>query len=148
VLHDKPVDNHGTGPDLFVKTDSGGKDRRTLVSFNLPGLNGCTVTAATLRLDAYASTGTRTIEAWRLAAAWTETGVTWNNQPATAGSAATSTSGIGWRTWDVTSIVQSMYTVANDGFLLKDQTEGQSSIQQTFNSLETSLRPELVVTYG
>jgi hypothetical protein len=48
----------------------------------------------------------RTLPAIPLAAAWTETGVTWGNERLTSGTAATAPSGFGYRDWTVTSQVQ------------------------------------------
>ena len=54
--------------------------------------------------------------------------LTWGNQPATAGAAATTPSGTGWRTWNVTSQLQAGYD-ANQrfGFMIRDATENQGS---------------------
>jgi large repetitive protein len=75
--------------------------------------------------------------------------VTWNNRPGTTGAPATSASGSGWRSWTVTSLVQSMYSAANDGFVLKDQTEGVGSFRQNYASREDAPNdPQLVVNWG
>ena len=57
------------------------------------------MTSATLRLYAASYKTGRTLQAWRLAAPWTESGVNWNNQPPTTGTAATVASGSGYREW-------------------------------------------------
>src|SRR5947208_2141916 len=67
--------------------------RSTLLKFTLPATPAnCTVTAATLQLTVSSGTSGRTLQAFQAAATWTETGVTWNTQPATTGSAATTAS--------------------------------------------------------
>ena len=119
------------------------------MTFSLPSMPaGCKINTATLSLYATsASTSTRTLQALQVAATWTETGVTWTNQPSTTGSAVTTSSGTGWRDWVVTSMVQSMYSGTNYGFLIRDAVEGSSGTQ-VFNSRESgSNKPQLVITY-
>jgi hypothetical protein len=148
-----PTSNFGTASNLFVRSNSSSANRRTLVRFNLPALpSGCSVRGAMLRLFSTAAVTGRTIAAYRAAASWTETGATWNNQPGTTGAAANSASGTGWRTWDVASHVQAMYSGANDGFVLRDQTENAAANpQQTYQAREGTTNgqdPELVITFG
>ena len=147
--------NNGTATTITVRSRSTNRNGRALVAFNLPTKpTGCSVTLATLKLNASSATAGRTIEAFQVSpsASWTETGVTWNNQPATTGSAATSSSGTGTRSWTVTSQVQAMYPSAspNNGFLLRDQTEenGGSGSTQTYSSREGASAPVLEVTFG
>jgi len=142
--------NFGTDAILKVRSQSGG-NYRALVRFSLPAQpSGCTVTLATLRLYAVASTTGRTLQALQLASSWSESGVTWSNQPATTGTAATTTSGLGYREWAVTSQVQAMYSGANDGFLVRDQTEDGGGAEQSLHSREKAPDnpPELVITFG
>lgn len=148
--------NKGTDSNLFVLSKSGNANRRSLVKFTLPALPaGCAVTASTLRLYNSSPVGGRVIGAYEAAAtpAWTETGVTWANSPATAGTAATSTaaSTAGWQTWTVTTQVQAQYAGPNSGFVIRDQTETSAAgPQQSYISREggATLRPELIVTRG
>ena len=67
---------------------------------------------ARLRLYAGSYKEGRTIQALRLASAWTESVVSWSNQPATTGAAATTASGnvAGYLEWTVTAQVAAMYT--------------------------------------
>jgi hypothetical protein len=77
---------------------------------------------------------------------WSETGVNWGNQPAVTGGVDIS-SGAGWLDWDVTSLVQTMMSGTNNGFLIRDAAEGASGLQ-VFNSREsTTNQPQLVITY-
>jgi len=146
-----PSSNFGTSSDLFVQSKSGSGNRRTLVRFNLPTIPaGCSMTGATLRLFSTSAVTGRTIEAYRAAASWSEGTVTWSTGPGSTGSAATSPSGTGWRTWDVTSQVQAMYSPGpNDGFLVRDQTEDSAaSPEQKYESRENTNDPELIVNWG
>jgi hypothetical protein len=142
--------NFGTASDLFVESKSGNQNRRTLVGFNLPAVpTGCAVTGATLRLFSTAAVNGRTLDAYRAAGAWTEPGVTWNNQPATSGTAASAASGTGWRAWAVTPQVLEMYSGTNHGFLIRDRTENATSAaEQKFDSRENTNRPQLLLTFG
>ena len=111
---------------------------------------GCTVIEATPRLNAASATNGRTLRAIPLAAPWTESTVSWSNQPATTGTAAPTASGTGWRQWLVTEQVKAMYTGANHGFLIRDANEGPGNAAQSFGSREGSggTAPQLVVTFG
>jgi hypothetical protein len=145
-----PITNHGSDTALALRS-SLLQNRRTLVRFPLPTIpSRCSVTGAVLRLFSTSSQGTRTIQALRVNSAWTESGVTWLNQPSVTGSAATASSGAGWIQWAVTSQVQSMYTGSNQGFLVRDATEDAvAAVAQSYSSREAaSNRPDLVITFG
>jgi hypothetical protein len=94
----------------------------------------------------------RTLQAFRLGATWMENSVTWNNQPATTGTAvsAQSRTSPGYVEWAVTAQVQAMYTGTNGGFLIRDASESGSGFEQSFNSREkgTDNPPQLVVDFG
>ena len=143
--------NFGTGSSLTIT--SGNKNKRIFVTFSLPGLPaGCKINTATLSLYASSTTdSSRTLQAQQVAASWTETNITWNNQPTAAGTVTTS-AGTGWRDWVVTSMVQSMYSSGtNYGFLIRDAVEGSNANPtptQIFNSRESGTNaPKLVITY-
>ena len=128
-----------------------GGNARALIRFALPSIPAsCSVTDVRLRVYASASAGSRTLEALRVNASWTEGGVTWNNQPATTGTAATTASGTGYREWTVTSQVLSMYSGANNGFLIRDSAESPlvGAPEQVFDSRTGTNKPELLVTFG
>jgi hypothetical protein len=143
-----PTSNKGSDSILKVMSKSGG-NLRALVRFNLPAMpQGCSVESATLRLYAKSAAGGRTLQAYQLAGSWTEGGVTWANQPQTTGGAVTTTSGTGYRTWDVAGLVQSMYASGNNGFLVRDANENQDAEQQFHSRSESTNRPLLVLTFG
>jgi large repetitive protein len=76
--------------------------------------------------------------------------VTWANQPATSGTAATTASGFGYREWTVTGQLQSMYAPgANNGFLIRDATENGGGLDQGFHSREKGADnpPQLVISF-
>jgi parallel beta-helix repeat protein len=149
VDQSSPSQNKGTDSALKVRAKSGGV-LRTLVGFSLPTVpTGCVLDSATLRLNAGSGTGGRTLQAYAAAAAWTEGGATWANQPATSGTPATTSSGNGWRDWAVVSQVRSMYTAGSShGFLIRDSAEGGDS-EQSFHSREDGAvtAPQLVLRF-
>lgn len=151
VDENSAASNFGSATTLNVQSRST-RDQRALVQFTLPSIPaGCKIGTATLRLTASPGTTGRTLQALQLSASWTETGVTWNNQPGTTGTAATTASANGTVQWTVTSIVQSMYSGTNNGFVIRDANEDAvgSGILQTFFSRENSStnKPQLVITF-
>jgi hypothetical protein len=150
VLQSSASSNYATDSIAKVVAKSG-DNARALFRFDLPAIpTGCQVTGATLRLYAGSHTNNRTLQALRVNAPWTETGVTWSNQPATTGTAATVASGSGWRQWNVLAQVQAMYSGANHGFLIRDANEGGAGREQQFHTREKAPDnpPQLVLTFG
>jgi hypothetical protein len=140
---------------LRVRSLDGNRNLRALVRFAMPDAPpGCVVESATLRLRFGSVTTGRTLEASRLAEGWSESGVTWANQPPTTGTAATtpSGSGTGYREWDVTSQVQTMYdSDALHGFMILDSAENASGAgaEHQFASRESNQpRPQLVIAFA
>jgi large repetitive protein len=152
VLQSSPSDNRGADSVLEVHSKDGA-DARALVGFRLPGMPaGCDVKSATLRLYSGSFTEGRTLEALGVAASWTEGGVEWGNQPATAGIPATARtpSGAGYLEWNVTVPVESMFEGSNHGFLIRDSAEGGGGVGQSFSSRENGSAepPELLIVFG
>jgi hypothetical protein len=144
--------NFGTNGILKVRSQGPSDNFRALVRFALPASlpAGCVVQSATLRLFAASWTTGRALQAIRVANAWSESGVTWGNQPATTGAAAATTSGSGYREWQVAAQVQAMFGAgANHGFLIRDATEGAGGAEQQFHSREKGENtPQLVITFA
>jgi hypothetical protein len=150
VLQSDGAKNNGSDSVLKVDSKSGG-NARALVRFDLPSVPaGCDVVSAKLRLYAASYKDGRTLQAIPLGATWTESGVTWNNQPLASGTAASTTSGFGYREWTVTSQVQAMYAPgSNHGFLIRDAAENGGGLDQAFNSREKGADnpPQLVISF-
>jgi large repetitive protein len=150
MLQSSPDSNYGNDSILKLDSKSGG-NARALVRFNLPTIPaGCDVVTAKLRLYASSYKDGRTLQAIPLGASWLESSVTWNNQPATSGTAASTTSGFGYREWAVTSQVQAMYAPgANNGFLIRDASENGGGLDQGLHSREklTDNPPQLVISF-
>jgi hypothetical protein len=142
--------NYGTATTLNVQAAASSKNQRTLVQFTLPTLPAhCAITAATMRLYATTAKTGRTYQAYQVAAAWTETGVTWTNQPATTGTPATAATASGWVSWTVTTQLQAIYAGSNFGFLVKDATESTTTTYTNkYSSRSGANPPQLVITWG
>ena len=152
LLQSSGAQNYGTDSVLKVDTKSGA-NARAVVRFNLPEVPaGCQITDAKLRLYATSYKAGRTLQALRLNGPWTETNVTWNNQPTVTGTAAPAASPTSNRyvEWGVVSHLQSMYAGSNHGFLVRDSVENGGGLDQAFHSREkgTDNPPRLVITFG
>lgn len=169
--------NFGTSTTNNVATGSAA-NRRLYVRFDLTACSPAipstaTVRLATLRLYATALPATcRTVNIFRVTSTWTETGITWTNQPFgttvnnPAGSSATDTFGAGTPvgcenrttgtylsganpTIDVAAFVAG--TATNFGWMLRDDVEGSgTTYTQTLSAKElgaVAQAPQLIVTY-
>ena len=172
--------NFGTQTSAHVATAAVlGDNRRTYVKPDLAACNPdipstATVASATLRLNASSVpgglAGCRTHHIFRVGSAWTETGITWNNQPsgttldqppageATSsmeiGAACSTNGGTGYVTgWNVTTDVAAWATgvAANNGWMIREGNEGQllgpSSTYLTRETNNVTQGPWLVITY-
>lgn len=151
VVQEYPTTNpHAYVPGSLVVRSGAGRNARTLLGFPLPVIpEGCAITAAILRLESTTEVLGRTLEALQASGPWTETGVTWDDQPATTGAAAMTSSALGWVSWSVTEHVAAMYAGTDHGFVVRDSVEGAAIDQtQVFASREGGNAPELVVTFG
>ena len=177
VRQASPNTNFGTATTTNVATGNGA-NRRLYLRFDLttcvPAIpSTATVRLATLRLYATAVPGScRTIDLFRVTAAWSESTLTWNNQPFgtsinnPASSGAVDTFSIGTPagcqnqatgvyvvgadpTTDVAAFVAGSAT--NNGWMLRDDLEGNAStLTSTFSSKDlgtASQAPQLVITY-
>ncbi len=151
-----PLENFGISLALLVRSEAGGANARSLLRFELPaGLPDCALErsatcastpAATPRPHAAGAPPGRGLVARRQ--------VTWYNQPVPGMAPATTTSGSGYREWNVTGAVTGMLagTVANHGWLIRDAVEEESAGgAQAFRSRESinepSTPPQLVLRY-
>jgi pectate lyase len=125
-----PSTNYGTNSRLEVGLNPG---ERAYVKFNVTNLNG-PVVSAKLKLHTSTSGSVTGGQVYRAAnTTWSETGITWSNQPGTTGSALATVEpapGDTWLSWDVTSAVTGNGTYAfvvtatsSDGFILYSEEE-------------------------
>jgi len=154
-----PLLNFGSDANLDVRSmllDN----KRTFVQFDLSGCSipaSALITTANLDLFMFTAPATSaTYEARQVTASWTETGLTWLNQPAVAAaptsSVATGTTPNVTLSWNVTADVQAFVSgTANNGWRIHDQAEGAALARQAqFRSAEfgtASQQPVLSITY-
>lgn len=178
-----PLTNFGTATTLNVASKATlvlASNQRTYVRFDLTKCvhsppSTATVMTASLRLYATAlASSCRTYDVFRTTASWTETGITWTNQPggatinspATGGRTSSVTAGTGggctfsstnaYVAWDVTADVSAFVSgsATNDGWEIRDDAETALGVLTNF-TLTASAReanvqlqsPQLVVTY-
>lgn len=150
-----PTSNYGTNTTIGVASGVGA-NAYTLLQFSLatqaPLPHGCRVTSAQLSVYATGPTASRTLVAHRASGTWTST-VTWNTvgRPGPAGTAATTPSRAtaGWQTWDVTVLTGELYAGPDNGFLLKDATDGAATTAyQYWASSEAGSPATLAITWG
>src|SRR5439155_8446594 len=131
---------------LIMTKKSGHDEQRTFLRFNLYGISG-TINSSKLRMFISAegnSAPNRTHDVHRVTATWTETSITWNNQPAVAGSPTNSqttplTSAVPtFMRWTVTSDVAAFVagTFSNFGWRVSDPGATGSNTDVTYASTE------------
>lgn len=153
VAADDPDGNHGAEGTLKVESKEflGRADKRLLCSFDLRGLptTAARVVEAKLRLVPTAQAPDRALRCHQLTGAWTEAGVTWNDQPAAGADHGARSSNDNPQEWDVTSSVQAAFPDGRPEFRVKDDDEGSllSKLQQYASREGAGSEPELVVTY-
>jgi hypothetical protein len=137
-----PSTNFGTAPKIRVDNDP---VARTFLKFTVTGLTQ-PVTRAVLRIRTTSKGGSDTGGVWRpiTDTSWSETGVTWDNQPAIDGTRKATLGPVTKNKWyaiDVTSVVTGNGTYAFAGS--SPSTDGAG-----FNSRESADGPQLVINAG
>jgi len=140
----------------LVVTPQTGAARRMYLRFDpMPVVPPrCTVTTATLRVFAESQVAGRTLGAYRAdpgVPAWTEATLTWNNKPAALGTVAPAVmpNADQYVEWPVTALVKDIYTLGNNGFVVRDQDETGTGAWQQFNSRSVATnKPQLYVAWG
>jgi hypothetical protein len=155
--------NFGTATTLQVESSQTigliSTNKRSFVKFDLSSCaipSVASVQSATFSIFlSSAPNQSRTWNVSRVTAAWTETGITWSNQPAATTSTTITTGTLANVTLqaDVATDVQSFVagTLANNGWRLSDSAESSSTARNgQFRSREfgtAAQRPQLVITY-
>ena len=155
VSSGSPTTNSGTSTAMTVGTyfiDN----QRSFVRFDISSIpSGFTVQSAILTLCATSTpAASRTYNVNTVTASWVETTVTWNNQPAAAGSATdTAVSALGCLHWTVTDDVRTWVNGSTaNGWRISDSVEGSltnytSDFRTREDTAELTETPSLKVTY-
>jgi hypothetical protein len=143
--------NFGTQTGLVVKKDGSGFNRITYLKFDLSDYTK--VDTAKLRLTIQSGNINATVTQWQLWKCdndnWTETGLTWNNKPATTtllGTIPGKRSGVA--EWNISSIVNAEANADKILTLCIVGTVVNGTSDVTFYSKETattSVRPKLII---
>jgi len=140
--------NFGAATTLLVKNSTTGFNRHTFLKFDLRAVS--TVSSARLRLfgNLGGTSGTSPVTAHQVSDnSWTETGITWNNQPAIGTGITTVSVGITaqyWE-WDVTSYIQSQKAAGQTSVTLELQNDASTAQPAAFNSREAASNPPQLV---
>lgn len=161
VVEGYPSSNYGTKTYLYVQSAGSGSylDERAWLKFDIASLlpSGATLTSAKLKMYAWKA-GSVAMNAsvhGGTSDSWTETGVTWNSQPAFGTALATTTLAAGsigvWYNWDVTGHLQEKLSAGATSLslMVKPETEGAATAQTWgFESKEySSGQPVLEIEY-
>jgi len=144
--------NNGGTTTVSIQGQSG-HYRRGYVHVVLPTLGaGCGLSAATLQPYQSNSATGHTYYLYLAGAAWTEAGLTWSNQPALAGTPVTvvGDATTGYRSFDVTGNVQTLYAGTNTGFVIVDSGDlggGNVAGGFAFAARSTTTPETLTVTW-
>ena len=154
IEKDKPDTNHGTDTTLWVSGDDStyDTDERVLIAFDLSSIcPHASIKSAKLKIYVqYEGYSGDPLYLSRITGSWTETEVTWNNQPATTSVNSLSTNmpgETGWYEYDVTAQVQDACNEGTEyGVMLKTK-ETVTTYAAGFASRETSNKPQLYIEY-
>jgi len=143
-----PDTNYGSSTDLMIDGSYG----RVYVKFNLSSIpSNSVIISATLKLYDH-STASYEVCVYPVSADWSESTITWNNQPdynSSLQSCVTTPSTSGqWVSWDVTDIVEEWVEggLENYGFVLKASENGLEKFYSKEYS-DSSKHPELIIEY-
>jgi hypothetical protein len=159
VYEDDPTENHGDSSWVYAGVDVSSTCRAYL-QFSLASLPAdIVIVNARVSLTYVASDMPAAIAvgAYPVLGAWTETGVTWNNQPVFATTpeytynVPTAVSG-NFIYWSITNMVEGWYSgsLANYGLLLKSVSESNGDGWAGFSSSDwftATARPKLTISY-
>ena len=149
--------NYGSGATMSVQSRLS-QAQRTLVMFDLSAIpENSVINSATLELYASSAPTTGlTLNVHRITGTWTESGVTWTNQPAynsTVDSSLAGGTAAGWKIWNIASVVQGWVdgTNVNYGLIVKGSVENdKTALTYAFSSKENGTsgnRPILRINY-
>lgn len=146
--------NTNYGDDIHVEVEArSGQDKRILLRPDLPTIPArCDLVSAVMVMDEHGYSVT-TLEVRPVATSWSEGGVTWNNQPAPTGTAATAAaSRVTWSI-DVVGPIRDLYASGtNHGIVIRDLNEGTgtqtANRYHTIEHRQTPPAPPATITYS
>ncbi len=141
-----PLSNFGGVQFLSVRSFFNA-NTRSFVQFDLPELpSKAIISKAILRLHPLNLPPARNYEVSRVLNSWSESGITWANQPAVV---LTGVQVNNVMEWDVTADVQGFYSgTPNYGWRISDQTENSALLYEIlYGSRESSVSPQLIIEY-
>ncbi|MBN1261058.1 MAG: DNRLRE domain-containing protein [Anaerolineae bacterium] len=161
VLQGVANTNFGNTTDMWVGYDhcDGGLVSRSLVKFDVSAIPaGAQISGATFSVYLINSCDigerTHTLRSYRVTGSWSESTVTWNNQPSVGesyGSVAVPSLSWGWYSLNVTNLVKGWVNGAytNYGLALRsNESSGNDSARLGFATSEYAGRePNIVITY-
>ena len=111
-----PSVTHGSATSLNINAAASGDERRVYLKFNVTGIpGGATSIGATLSIWSQSAAGSGvTFTVYQVPSTWTESALTWNNQPS-LGTQVTSRAGLtngAWNTFDLSSLITGNGTYA------------------------------------
>ena len=134
--------NYGLDLSLIVESSST-KDCNIFIYFNLSSVSGKTITGATLQMTMSDASGIPVIQICAAVQTWSETGITWNNQPSWYVTPSVTTASFG--SINVLSIVTAWESgLSNDGFAIS-MVASDSNV--TYYSREGAISPMLYIEY-
>lgn len=157
-----PTQNYETSTILNAGNGSSDYTYRSYLKFDISSIpSAAVIVSATISLYQYNGTlvqeSTATIGVHQVTSNWTESAVTWNNQPthdATAEDTNNCNATVdGWYDWDVTTLFSDWHSGAasNYGVVVRQGGETNKRYVAQFRSSDytnnTSLRPKLTVVY-
>ena len=146
-----PDTNYGTNPLMYSGNMIDTQSYRSYLRFDLsPIPTGAIINSATLTVYVASATGSPTIDVLSVIQGWTESTITWNNQPIPSPLIIDSqviSSSPGFVSWDITSLVSMWFggKVLNSGICLKGPTSAESYAQ--FHTREGSNSAYIQVSY-
>jgi len=144
-----PDSNYGTATSLFVKGDADIRARRPFLYFPTTDIPAdATIISATLYIYCSSRDDSVTDYLHRVAATWTETGITWNNQPAVSNSIGSiAVSSTGWKTMNIKTAFENWWKGTWTNYGLRMHQSG-SLILHGFHSREGTYKPYIKVVYS
>ncbi len=136
-----PTTNYGTSSSISVDSSP---SEHGLMKFSVTGIGTRTVATAKLRLFNVGASDTGGVFSATSDTSWTETGVTWDNAPATLGTPVATLGSVGTNTWyevDLSSLIR-----ADGVYSLRITTPSTDGAKWRSRDADPGVTPQLVVT--